>query len=466
MELRILHTNDVHSRFENFAKVVSAIKQLKDKDTILLDAGDFNDFSRLELQGTGGMAGVELLSAAGYDAIAVGNNETFQGMDTLQKMAVSSSVPFLACNLYKNDSSSFEGIKKSIIVEKGGLRILIIGACPRLPESFDLYNMKTIDETAVIRQEMERYAGEIDICILLSHLGLREDVELAKRIDGIDIIIGGHSHVLMDKPELVGKTIIHQSGSFGENLGVLEIEYDKRVVSCRGVNFNVLSLPPDGEIIECISKNRERAIDVLGVPLYNIDYSLWHDVMEENPITNLLADALRDVFKCDMGLINSGILNGGIMKGPVSRKKLLEICPSPLNPAYMEIQGKNIMSALKKSMYADYCSRSGRGPGFRGRFLGKLHMSGAVVEHDGRNIMRVLINGVELQNEKWYSVATSDYLQGGIGYEELGDNRNERYDAEYIRDTLKHYLCREDFIESSFVNRWINIKSVIPILLK
>lgn len=422
----------------------------------MLDAGDFNDFMRLELQGTDGIAGVELLTAAGYDAIAVGNNETFQGMETLQKMACTSRVPFLACNLYRNDCSPFDGIKKSIIIERGSLRILIIGICPRLPESFDLYNMRTVDETGIIKEEMENNRGRYDLCILLSHLGLREDVELPQKIDGIDVIIGGHSHVLMDEPKIMGRTIIHQSGCFGENLGVLEIEYEGRVVSCSGANLNIQSMPPDSEIMECICKNKEKAIDVLGIPLYSIGCDLWHDVMEENPITNLLADALRDIYKCDMGLINSGILNGGIRKGPVSRKKLLEICPSPLNPAYMEIRGKNIMAALKKSMYADYCTRSGKGPGFRGRFLGKLHISGAVVEHDTRNIKRVLINGRELQDEKWYSVATSDYLQSGIGYEELGDNRNEKCSTEYIRDTLKDYLCREDFIENSFKNRWIN----------
>lgn len=461
LKLRILHTNDVHSRFENFAKAVSLIRQLKDESTILLDAGDFNDFMRLELQGTDGIAGVELLHTAGYDAIAVGNNETFQGMETLQKMACSGGVPFLACNLYRNDCSSFNGIKKSIIIERGGLHILIIGTCPRLPKSFDFYDMKTVDETVVIKEEMQHYSGMYDLCILLSHLGLREDMELPKKVDGIDVIIGGHSHVLMDKPELVENTIIHQSGSFGENLGILEIEYDGRVKSCRGVNLNVESMPPDREIMECISQNREKAIDILGVPLYSIGHDLWHDVMEENPMTNLLADALRDIYKCDMGLINSGILNGGIRKGPVSIKKLLEICPSPLNPTYMEIKGKHIMSALKKSMYADYCSRSGKGPGFRGRFLGKLHISGAVVEHDGRYIKKVLICGRELQDEKWYSVATSDYLQIGRGYEELGENRNGKYNAEFIRDALKDYLCREDFVKNAFKDRWINVKQDI-----
>ena len=66
------------------------------------------------------------------------------------------------------------------------------------------------------------------------------------------------------------------------------------------------------------------------------------NIAEENPMTNLLADALRDKLKCDIGLINSGVINGGIRKGEVSFKKLIQICPSPLNPTYMEIKGKYI----------------------------------------------------------------------------------------------------------------------------
>ena len=77
MRLTILHTNDVHSNFENFSKLVTHINELKDENTIILDASDFSNFKRIELQGTDGQATLDLLEYAGYDAITVGNNETF-----------------------------------------------------------------------------------------------------------------------------------------------------------------------------------------------------------------------------------------------------------------------------------------------------------------------------------------------------------------------------------------------------
>lgn len=101
MRLKILHTNDVHSNFENFAKVATLIKEHKDEDTIILDGGDFADFKSIELQGTRGLAAIELLAAISYDALTIGNNEMFNGIETLEHMASNSPFPFISNNLYK-----------------------------------------------------------------------------------------------------------------------------------------------------------------------------------------------------------------------------------------------------------------------------------------------------------------------------------------------------------------------------
>lgn len=457
MKITILHTNDIHSRFENFAGAVSKIIELRDENTLLLDAGDFNDFMRLELEGTDGRAGVELLDIAGYDAIAVGNNETFQGMEMLSKMAGCGNVPFLSCNLYRSDLTSIPGLKRSILLERNGVRFLIIGTSPCLELFYNISGMGIVNFKNAIEKEISENRENYDICILLSHLGLREDRDIADSIKGIDIIIGGHSHNLMNEPEKIKDTIIHQSGCFGEYLGVLEVDFENGIKGYSGRNINIEKSPKDLNIMSSISESKEIAIDNLGVLLYSINRDLWQDVIEENPMSNLLADVLRDKLKCEIGIINSGVLNGGIRKGPVSKKKLLEICPSPLNPTYIEIQGKNIKSALEKSLYSDFCLQEGRGSGYRGRYLGRLHVSGMVIEHDGRHINKITINGRELQDERWYTAGTSDYLQRGTGYEELFNNRNEKYIDEYLRDTLKDYLCNQDFVENALKDRWINI---------
>ena len=317
--------------------------------------------------------------------------------------------------------------------------------------------MDSLDYKEQIQKELSDNEGKYDVCILLSHLGLIEDTDIANTMEGIDIIIDGHSHELMVEPQLVKNTVIHMSGCYGENLGVLEFEYDGNINNINGVNINIKNVEMDENILGIIDKNRKIVNDNLGVFLYSIDRDMWHDVVEENPITNLLADAIRDVLNCDIGLINSGIMNSGIRKGAVSFKKLIEICPSPLNPTYMEIQGKYIREALEESLDTEICYQDGSGSGFRGRFLGRLHISGAIIEHDGNEINRIIVNGKELEEDKYYSVATSDYLQRGTGYKALANNINEKYNVEYFRIVLRDYLSKDNFLNKSYIDRWIKI---------
>lgn len=456
MELTILHTNDIHSNYENFSKVVNKIRELRDQNTLLLDAGDFADFKRIELLGTDGLAALDLLEYAGYDAICVGNNETFRGRETLSRMATRSLVPFLSCNLYSFGFTEIEGVKKSIIVNKNGLKILIIGVSPDLGVFYSLNNLETKDYMSEIKEEIWLNMGQFDLCVVLSHMGLNHDKKIAEEIDDVDIIIGGHLHILMDSPEIINNKIIYTSGCFGENVGLLKIRVrNRRARLLEAKNISIQDSDFNNDVINILKINKEKALDKLGTPLYNIDADLWHDIIEENPITNLLADALADIFQCDLGIINSGVLNCGVRRGVVSEKKLLDICPSPLNPTCFEIQGRYIREALENSLDSDFCLQDGKGPGFRGKNLGRLHVSNAVIEHDGRRIIAIYINDEELVDDKWYTVASSDYLQRGTGYTSFENNRNETYNKEFLRDTLREYMWRREFVERAFYDRWI-----------
>lgn len=460
MNLQIIHTNDLHSNFKNFAKITSKIKKIrKGKNAILLDAGDFADFKSIELQGTNGYAAVELLESAGYDAITVGNNETFNWIDTLEFMATSSKVPFLSCNLFNKGNDQIKGVKSSVILNKNGIRTLIIGTSPDLGPFNELMGFTIRDYKKMIKEEMEKQKHKYDICILVNHISSDLDEELAKELEGIDIIISAHDHKLFDEAKLVNNTIINSAGAYGEYIGIIEIEYiDNKIKLKNSETIKVEDMEEDTSILEILKFNKQKAIKNLSKPLFNIDFTMWHDVIEENPISNLIADGLKDMFKCDIGIINSGIVNGGVIKGNVSDKKLIEICPSPLNPTYFEVQGKYLKEAIESSLNVDFCMQDGQGPGFRGRYLGRLHVSGAIIKYSSNKVTEILINNEKLDEEKWYAVASSDYLQRGTGYKSLANNKNEEYRAEYIRDVLRIYLNKEDFVERAFLNRWIGAK--------
>ncbi len=460
MKLKIIHTNDLHSNFENFKKAATLIKRLKDDNSIILDGGDFADFKSIELQGTRGVAALELLQNVGYDAITIGNNEMFNGVDTLEHMASTSKIPFISNNIFKKDGTAINGVCKSVVIVKNGLRILITGSSPNLGEFSEGLGLQITDYTAAIKEEIESRKGSYDLCMLLSHVGTFADEPLAEEIDEIDIIISAHDHKLYPKAKLVNGTIMNSAGNYGEHVGIVEVEIvDGKTTLLHSETISTNDELEDQEIVSILKMNKEKAIQVLSKPLYTIDQPLWHDVVEENPLSNLIASGLRDMLDTDIGLINSGICNNGIFRY-VSRKKLIETCPSPLNPTYFEIQGKHLLAALEQSLDDQVCLAEGRGAGFRGRFAGRLHVSGMEILYSGTTIKEVFINEKLLDPEQWYSVASSDYLHRGSGYPDLANNRNERYLPEEIKDVIRIYACKPEFIEDALLKRWKEVSYV------
>lgn len=458
MNFKIIYTNDIHSNFKRYAKISTVIKEYKNENVFILDAGDFVDFKSIEYQGTNGLAAIELLEEVNYDAITIGNNEMFKKIETLENMTTNSNVPFLSCNLLKDNNEEISEVKKSIIINKNELKLLIIGTSPCIKEFNKLLGFNTDDYIGAIKKEIDKQEGKYDVCLLLNHIGSEKDVELAKLINGIDIIISAHDHKLFDEPIIVNNTIITSTGSFGKNVGILDLENSNNKVILKSSKMvRIQDQHNDKNITRIINRNKEKAREKLSKPLYSINRELWHDVIEENPISNLIADALKDMFECDIGLINSGIVNGGIINPVVTELKILEICPSPLSPTFIELQGKDLLIALESSLDPDVCMDNGGGSGFRGKNLGRLHVSGASIKYNLNKIRSILINGEVINNEKWYKVATSDYLQRGTGYPSLGNNRNERYIAIQIKDLLREYTNKKHFVERAMDNRWKEI---------
>ncbi|MYL64082.1 bifunctional metallophosphatase/5'-nucleotidase [Bacillus hwajinpoensis] len=455
MKLSIIHTNDIHSHFDNFAKATSLIRDYSDEHSLVLDGGDFADFKSIELQGTRGIAAVNMLESTGYDAITIGNNELFNGNDTLEHMAVQSTVPFISCNLLKANGDSFNGVCSSTILIKNELRILVTGASPDLQEFNDLMGFQILDYVEAIRVEIKKQHGNYDVCIVLNHVGTQADIELAEAIDEIDLILSAHDHVLYEEAKIVNNTILNSAGMYGEHIGIIEVEVsDEGIELLASSTISTAKAVEDIEIQTILQVSREEAIAHLSKPLYTVSKPLWHDVLEENPMTNLIADGLKDRFDCDLGLINSGIANGGLVDY-VSNKKLIEICPSPLNPTYFEIQGKDLYAALESSLNSSVCMADGKGPGFRGKYVGRLHVSGAKIQHDHKQIKMITINDEPFDYERWYRVASSDYLLRGSGYPELANNRNFHYQPDEIKDVIREYAEKEAFVTDAFKKRWV-----------
>jgi len=252
--LTILHTNDVHSHLDpfppdhpefpdmgGFARRAALIEQLRQKhpNLILVDAGDI-------FQGTpyfnffGGEPELKLMSDMKYDAATIGNHEFDNGMPHLAKQMKHAKFPFICTNYDFNDTILKEKTLPWKIIEKGEFRIGLLGlginpdglVSPPNYEGMKWLNpVKTGEETARFLKKEKK----CNLVVALSHLGYESapdrpesDVKTARQTSSIDIIIGGHTHTFMKKPDIIknkaGKdVVINQVGWAGVMMGQITV---------------------------------------------------------------------------------------------------------------------------------------------------------------------------------------------------------------------------------------------------
>lgn len=450
---RVFHTNDMHSCFESFFHIAKYLKQHANKDVdLIVDGGDFADQRSIMVNGTDGIGAIELLKQANYDAMACGNNEFFLGAKALVEMG-NCGFPILTCNLYDLDGEVIENLHPFMHLRKGGITYLLIGISPyfRNTDAFGFMEhngVNTICPNDMIRNIIERNKNTYDVCICISHLGFKKDQLLARDVDGIDLIIGAHSHDAIELTCING-TYIHQSGSYGKYLGVVEFDIDdsfclKNVIA-KNILVKDMNVCEDKDVKDVYLKQLKIAENRLMYPLYEISEPLSYDAFKECMVVNALVDAMYDEYDVDFACINNGILEGGI-GGLMSQYKLIRICPSGLIPVVVEWYGYQIIEALKKSFELEFIKDQGRGSGFRGSVLGSLSFSYNVKVN--KNTFDVYIDGCLLEEDQLYTIATSDYLQRGSGYYMLGLSKKEVvFKDGYIRDLLKRHLDDESFIK-------------------
>jgi len=468
LKLKILYVNDIHSRFEELGKIASAIEELRNKNTLILDAGDNADFSRLETEGTNGTISSAILNEIECTVRVFGNNEGFAGKETGRIISESSNCSVITCNMYDLEGQKLDFLDDGIILHISGARILVIGvtgATVLANEFYHLYGIHVRRPQEEIQRVLAQYEEcSYDLLVILSHLGLNEDKELASKFPNIGIIIGGHSHTVLEKPLVENQTIICQAGCFGQYLGELTVDLDTEKKKIRNYDGRLIpsdTFLPHPEIMRLIKYYSKQAGKNLSKKLYSLDTYLDHSLTKENAIGNLLADSLKDISKTEIGIINSGVISKGVKKGAITRKLLHKICPSPLNPTCIELKGVDLYNTLEKSLQREYQLNDGRGPGFRGKYLGNIQVSHNVRvifnphEKPFQKIKSITVDGNPLEPDRWYTVGTSDYLQRGSGYPDLGNNRNEKYRPEFLRDVLEIYLKNRSSVEMAFNRRFI-----------
>ncbi len=457
MRLTILHTNDIHGHltpwtgwagelkgktvggFGRLAGAVRAARRDAGEAVLLLDAGDLLGDTMIADR-TEGKALVTALNALGYDAMTVGNHEPDFGADTLGKRAKEASFPVLAANLTERGTGK-PFAKPYVIKTVGGVKVGVLGlAYPKTPWTTAKRNVEglTFEEpVGAVKRYLPKMRDEgAELAVVLSHLGLGGDQHLARSVDGIDVIVGGHSHNRMDKAEAVGRTLIVQAGAHGSDLGRLDLTVEKgRVIDHRRtlvplVHDDVPSDEAAERLLGSLLAGHEKALgEVVGraagwlVRAQTLAGQEARKRDEESPVDSLFADILRAETRADVTFLPGVGYGVAIPPGEVTAGQLRQLLPHDGKVVTMRLTGREVIEVLEQAVENTYSADPAVKVG------GMIQVSGIRFRYDPGKGKGERVVSVERTDGKWdpaaeYTVATNSMLAaGGHNYQTLTKGR-------------------------------------------
>mgnify|MGYP001171011482 FL=1 len=434
VNLTIVHTNDVHGRVEGdeeligFPRFATYIKQLKaeNPNVLVLDAGDITHGTTL-INISRGEAMINLMNAVGYDAMAPGNHDFNNGYERLVELSKIANFPILAANVIPKEGEMELG--EYVIKEIGGLRIGIFGLAtqetvykshPKNTEGVDI-----VDPIAKAKEIVERLQAEdVDMIIALSHLGLDDgsnpkSSDLAEQVEGIDLIVDGHSHSLLPEGLIVGDTLIVQTGEYLKNIGVVNITFTDGEITAIEPKLvsreEVEEVAEDEEIMDMIAQLNESNNVILSEVIGKTNVRLVGEReivrTSESNLGNLMTDALLNISGADVALTNGGGIRASIEVGDITKGDVLTVFPFGNTGVKIELTGADILAALEHGV-KDYPAPAGGFPHVAGMKY-KIDPS----QEPGNRVYDVYVQGQPLDLEKTYTLVTNDFMAaGGDGY--------------------------------------------------
>jgi 5'-nucleotidase len=453
--LTILHTNDLHARIEQLPFISAMVRRIRKEvadqggHTLLWDGGDAVDRILLESDVSKGTAIVAMMNAAGYDAAALGNTEVVSyGPDNLRQLAEAANFPIMAANLsWTATGRLVEGAVPYQLLDLGGTKLAIIGLTT-ISNAYAIFGTRSFAAAPTVR-ELVRHLREqgAGIIAVLSHLGLEEDRALARTVDGIDLIIGGHTHDSLPEPLLVEDTLIAQAGAYGSHLGRIDLEIESssgRILRRTGRLIPLDASEADDAVVEAIEEQTKQVQSQLGRPIGQTTTFLDINYFQECALGNFLADVLRDRMGTEVAFVVTGMLDEAIRAGVVTFGDLCRASSSTANPGRTELTGKEIWETLNYGLRPEVTQE--RPAPLRGNPQGILQVSGLRATYDpyadpNQQVIDVLVATDPLDFKRYYSVAATDWELGLLTEYTHLDQRQVKYDAPTIlREAMEEYL--------------------------
>ncbi|MBF0347304.1 MAG: 5'-nucleotidase C-terminal domain-containing protein [Magnetococcales bacterium] len=394
---------------------------------------------------------IEAMNALGMEVAVPGNHEFDFGPEPMSQQLRNSRGVWLASNMATSDGTLVPGTRRQLIRDIDGIKVGFFGLIT--PDTAHTSKpgpnivFAPFLETAQ-KEVIDLKAKGVQVIVAMTHLSLAEDRQLASEIKGIDLILGGHDH----DPIAIHEhgVLIIKSGSDNRYVSIVELiantpppgqsislQYSWQVRP-------VVGIAPDPTLVSLVARWQKTLDDTLGEPLVKVSQPF--DTLEgsvrtrENPLGNLVTDAMRQAVGGEVALMNGGGLRGNRTYPAgyhFTAKDILTELPFGNVTVLLDVKGKDLLAVLERAV-SQVEHGAGRFPQVSG-----LTFSFDPTRTAGQRILAVRVGAAPLDSERSYRVATTDYLASGKdGYDALqrGTLRIDPSAATLVSNHVKEWL--------------------------
>lgn len=476
----ILHSNDMHGDFlaeikGAEGKLIGGLSLLsgyinkvreEEENVLFVISGDMVQGSLIDSEYKG-ISTIEIMNYLAPDVVALGNHEFDYGLPHLLFLEKMANFPIVNANLYIKQYNK-RLMRPYLILNKAGFDILFTGIIT--DKVMDSIKQDSLIGSFVSLEEASREVGkitnaykndDIDLTILLTHIGFESDIELAgllRKEWGVDIIIGGHSHTILEKPHTENGILIAQAGVGTDQIGRFDIVVDDDTNSVIDYTWQLIPIDdklvePDKRLQEFVYSFKEEVDRKYNTIVCKLARELTHPKREEETsLGNLVADAFSAVAESDVMLVGSGSIRTKKLGPVVTLQDLMSCFPFDDVLTRYTVKGENLRNIFSHIMRAENRNSEGECYQVNGRVK-------AVYDDRAHGLVGLTVDGAEVTDDGIYTVCLQGYHSSNsdsylnISNEELMASGRSRVVSTSAKEVLEEYLRNNQNITRSIEGR-------------
>ena len=479
-KLTILHSNDFHGDFlpketeqgetGGLARLSGYVKKVRseEENVIYVNAGDMFRGSVIDSEYMG-LSTIDMMNLLAPDITTVGNHEVDYGIAHLLFLEKCARFPIINANLFVTFSNT-RLFEPYLIVNRDDMHILFIGiltneviASTRSEKVIGSF----IDVEAAAKEVgiiCDNYRTRFtDMVVLVTHIGIEADRELASLLDpdwGVDLIIGGHSHTLMEKPEIVNGVPIVQAGTGSGHIGRFDLEYDtrhQRITDCswQCVPINEQTAPQDPVIQELLERYKGETDAKYRRVVTHFARALTHPSrIEETELGNLYADLLQWESSFDIMMMGSGAIRKATLGPIVEYQDMLENTPFDDLLWMIKVSGAQFRQMVRYVL---------RDEAWQGHTEFYQYSKGVriVYRKSTHTIEEFKFNGEDIRDEQMLLIAMQSYHYNNfdeffnVPIEEVKANMKPRVVATSVNNIVEEYFSTHAGLDAHVEGRLV-----------